>query len=183
MFDDKKVAQMAMYFLGRRGGRMSYLKLMKLLYLADRHSMELYDFPISDDHHVSLPHGPVLSNTLNLITGQVESVAWNSEIAAEANYEVSLKSTFDRDKLDELSDADIEVMEAIWNQFGEMNRWELRQHTHDHCPEWEDPNGSSFPISPEAIYRAVGRDEHSAQQLNNELMQRKSLEMIRRNYR
>lgn len=183
MFDDKKVVQMAMYFLGRRGGRMSYLKLMKLLYLADRLSMELHDFPISDDHHVSMPHGPVLSNTLNLITGQVASDEWHNKIAGEADYEVSLRAAFERDQLDELSDADIDVMEAVWNQYGGMTRWELVEFTHSHCPEWEDPNGSSYPIAPEAIYRAIGRDEQSAQQLSNELMQRKSLEIIRRNYR
>lgn len=40
MFCEEKVAQMAAYLLQKRGGKMSYLKLMKLLYLSDRESMD-----------------------------------------------------------------------------------------------------------------------------------------------
>jgi hypothetical protein len=36
MFSEEKVAQMAAYLLLKRGGRMAYLKLMKLLYLSNR---------------------------------------------------------------------------------------------------------------------------------------------------
>jgi len=48
---------------------MNYLKLMKLLYLADRESMRRNGRPISGDRYVSMDHGPVLSQTLNLING------------------------------------------------------------------------------------------------------------------
>jgi len=41
MFNQRKVAQMAAFLLRRRGC-MNYLKLMKLLYLADRESMKRY---------------------------------------------------------------------------------------------------------------------------------------------
>jgi hypothetical protein len=38
-FDEKKATEVAAFLLKMRGGKMSYLKLIKLLYLADRESL------------------------------------------------------------------------------------------------------------------------------------------------
>lgn len=176
IFSEQKVAQMAAYFLQKRGGRMAYLKLMKLLYLADRESMDRYSAPMSHDSHVSMPQGPVLSATLNLITGQIQSAVWRSWVTSEAGFEVSLsRDASDLDLLDELSDADVEIMDHIWEQFGQMNRWDLVEFTHKHLPEWIDPRGSSSPINPRAVFRALGKDEQQAELLTQELFERKSL--------
>ena len=92
MFCEEKVAQMAAYLLQRRDGRMSYLKLMKLLYLSDRESMDRFGEPISDDRMVSMPLGPVLSQTLNVLTGSaIQANAWSEWIKGESHYEVSTK--------------------------------------------------------------------------------------------
>lgn len=176
IFSEQKVAQMAAYFLQRRGGRMAYIKLMKLLYLADRESMDRYSAPMSHDSHVSMPQGPVLSATLNLITGQIQSPIWRSWVSSEAQFEVSLNRELnDLEVLDELSDADLEIMDHVWEQFGQMKRWELVDYTHDHLPEWVDPGRSSTPINPRAVFRALGKDEQQAELLARELFERKSL--------
>lgn len=176
IFSEQKVAQMAAYFLQKRGGRMAYIKLMKLLYLADRESMDRYSSPISHDSHVSMAQGPVLSATLNLITGQIQSPIWRSWVTSEAQFEVSLtRGPTDIEELDELSDADIEIMDHVWDQFGRMKRWELVDYTHDHLPEWIDPGRSSTPINPRAVFRALGKDENQAEALARELFERKSL--------
>ena len=85
VLNERKVSQMAAYFLYKRGGRMSHLKLMKLLYLADRESLRLYGLSMTGDCLVSMPHGPVLSMTLNLMDGDVESGpnGWESLISAK----------------------------------------------------------------------------------------------------
>ena len=176
IFSEQKVAQMAAYFLHKRGGRMSYLKLMKLLYLSDREAMNRFEEPISFDRMVSMPHGPVLSQTYDLITGQIESQDWLDWIAGEANYEVSLKKQIhDLDQLDELCRADIEIMDAVWNEFGGMTRFEIRDYTHAHCPEWEDPRGSSFPIDPRAVFQALGRTADQADDNATRIRERKQL--------
>lgn len=176
IFSEQKVAQMAAYFLQRRGGRMAYIKLMKLLYLADRESMDRYSAPMSHDSHVSMAQGPVLSVTLNLITGQIESPAWRSWVTSEAHFEVSLSRELnDLELLDELSDADLEIMNHVWEQFGRMKRWELVDYTHEHLPEWVNPGRSSTPINPRAVFRALGKDEQQAELLARELFERKSL--------
>ncbi|WP_133510573.1 Panacea domain-containing protein [Candidatus Thiosymbion oneisti] len=148
MFNERKAAQMAAYLLHKRGGTMSHLKLMKLLYLADREAMDRYGAPISGDLLVAMPHGPALSNTLNHMDGDVESSpgGWTDWISDQADYELRLRNPVSPEDLDELSEAELDVLDAVWEQFGSMGRWVLRDYTHTHCPEWEDPRGSSNPI-------------------------------------
>lgn len=168
MFNERKVAQMAAFFLGQAPeGRMSHLKLMKLLYLADREAVRRYGLPISGDRFVSMPHGPVLSMTLNLMDGDVESGpdGWEAWISAKDNHELSLRKPFIPEELDELSPAEWTVLEAVWQQFGGMDRWGIRDWTHQHCPEWRNPHGSSYPISDQSLARAVGFDEAAAGEL------------------
>ena len=167
ILNERKVTQMAAYFLQKRGGRMSHLKLMKLLYLADRESLRLHGLPMSGDCLVSMPHGPVLSMTLNLMDGDVESGpgGWECFISAKDSHELALKNELQPDALDELSKADTDILEAIWNQFGSLSRWAIRDYTHQHCPEWEDPHGSSKPIRFEKLFQALGRNPDEAKRL------------------
>lgn len=182
MFAEERVAQMAAYLLQQQRGHMPYLKLMKLLYLADREAMGRFGESISGDHMVSMPHGPVLSQTLDLIKGYAPVVAeqgWNYWIAGEANYEVSLKQAHaERDDFDELSDVDIEILNKVWGQFGHMKPFDIVQYTHDHCAEWIDPQGSSFPIKPEAVFCALGKPHEVAVELAKHLREQQQLDAV-----
>lgn len=176
IFSEQKIAQMAAFFLIRRGGRMSYLKLMKLLYLADRESMDRYGESMSADVHYSMPHGPVLSETLNLITGQKSSPIWRDMIYPCENYEVALTHPdFVPGDLEELSEADVEILDEVWKRFGHMTRFDLVQYTHQHLPEWVDPNGSSRPIDPRATFAALGYARDQADALAKNIFERKAL--------
>lgn len=180
MFNECKVAQMAAYLLAKDGARMAHLKLMKLLYLSDRRSMEFFGFPITGDHVVAMPHGPVLSMTLNLIDGDVESCenGWESWISDKANHQVSLKRQPSIDLLDELSTADLSCMDAVWNEFGHMDKWQIRDYTHEHCPEWKDPRGSSVAIPYEEIFTALGKSPETASKLCARIESSRSLDNL-----
>lgn len=171
MFDERRTAQMAAYFLSKAGGSLSHLKLMKLLYLADRESFARFEHPISHDHIVAMPHGPVLSTTLNLTNAAIESApfGWEHWIGDRAGHVVSLRRGVDRDALEDLSDADVEVVDHVWGQFGHLSKWQLRDYTHEHCPEWTDPNGSSIPITWESIFMALGKPYEVAADLSMRL--------------
>jgi uncharacterized phage-associated protein len=179
MFNERKAAQIAAWFLRRQGGRMAHLKLIKLMYLADRQAMDEYGFPITGDLAVSMPHGPVLSMTLNYVNGDIESGedGWEAWISDRADHEIALRERpAGRDALDELSDADIGVLETTWRRFGAMTKWQLRDYTHDHCPEWQDPQGSSIPIPYERIFEALGRSKEAAAQLAERIKEQQAVE-------
>lgn len=160
LFNEKKAAQAAAFFLFQARQPMSVLKLMKLLYLAERRSFERHGSPMIGDRLVSMPHGPVLSVTYNHMSGELESTegGWDSWIADRAGHDLDLRDRAalkDTADLLELSDADVEILTEVWGQFGRMSQWELRDWTHDNCPEWKDPEGSMIPMKLEELFAAL----------------------------
>ncbi len=160
LFNERKAAQAAAYFLFRAGEPLSVLKLTKLLYLAERRSFEKFGEPMIGDHPVSMPHGPVLSTTYDHVNGMIASSegGWETWIADREEHILDLR---DRDAIQsaesllELSEADLEVLGETWSQFGAMDQWQLRDWTHEHCHEWRDPEGSSVPIQFEDLFAAL----------------------------
>lgn len=179
MFSEERIAQMTAYLLKLSGGRESYLKLMKLLYLADREYMSRFGDSISGDRMVSMPKGPVLSQTLECFQSDCRD-GWSDWIRGESNYEVALNRQFEREDLDELNDVQLRTLANVHEQFKDMGRYEICDYTHDHCKEWEDPQGSSFPINPETLFRAVGKSESEARELANSYFEQRHLERITR---
>jgi len=181
MFTARKVAQMAAVFTSKQGGTINVLKLSKLLYLADRESMNRYGMPISFDNVVSMDNGPVLSKTLDLLNGSVggpDGAKWDEWISDRENHNVSLRREFNRQDLDEISDVDLEVLDTVWSQFGKMDRWTIRDYTHEHCPEWKDPKGSAYPIDDKDILIAVGKPPEEASALAENIRAQRNLDQI-----
>lgn len=173
-FNEKQAAQISAFFANKQGGEIPVLKLTKLIYLADRESMALTGYPITNDSLVSMPHGPVNSLTLNFVDGNIASDNWSDLISDRANYSVGLTRQTTADDLDELSEIDIEILEVVWEKFGHMNKWDIRDWTHENCPEWEDPKGSCNPIPHERVLKYLGIE--FADELANEIHSERSIE-------
>ena len=167
-FNERKATQSAARLLQLRGGRMSYLKLIKLLYLADREALLRWGRPITTDRFVSMEGGPVLSRLLDLVSDGDDPGGpriWAKHISAPANFEVELKSEAGRD---ELSNAEIELLDEIFKRYGNKNRWELVDLTHK-PPEWKDLQGSAIPITFRDILNAGGKTELEIAAIEDEL--------------
>jgi len=166
MYSDRKAGQIAGYFLGRAGGAMPHMKLIKLMYLADRQALKDHGYTVSGDSPYSMNNGPVLSATLDHINGEVQSSedGWDSWVSDRENHRVQLaRSAPTRDDLNEISDAEIEVLAKVWADFGRMDQYELSEYTHKCCPEWNHPDGSSTRIPFDSILRAVGWTAEAAE--------------------
>lgn len=167
-YKEQKVTQAAARLLRQDGGRMPYMKLIKLLYLADRTALLRWGQPISYDLYYSLPHGPVLSLTLDKINSGPDSNEksyWYDHISAPDGYDVELLADVEGDQL---SPAEEELIDEIFGAFGHMNQWELRDLLHEY-PEWQDPEGSSIPISIRDIFRAEGIAEETIDEIEEAL--------------
>ena len=157
---------MAALFLKLRGGKMSHLKLMKLLYLADREAFLRLGRPITFDCCVSMDHGPVLSQTLNLLHGESQTGGpWEKAISTPAYNEVSLIEDPGENKL---SDAEDQLIRGIFDQHGAKSRWELRDFTHS-LAEWQNPKGSSIKIDYKDVLRAGGKTEGEIESILEEI--------------
>lgn len=169
MYNPRKAAQVIAYFVLKNSKRpLAVLKAMKLVYLSDRESLLKWGFPILDELRVSMPHGPVNSSTYEYINGTQDPapVGWSDFLTARANHEVGIAHrNLSATDLDELSTADLECLDTVWAKFGQMDRWQIRDWTHEkkNIPEWEDPHGSSTPIPLERILMALGKTDAVAQ--------------------
>ena len=159
-YNVRKAAQVVAFFAIRQGGRINVLKLSKLVYLSDRAFVEKYDVPILYDKLVSMQHGPVNSLTLDFVKGFLsDAVNWDEFVSDLDRHDVGLSRDDLRvEHLDELSDAEITTLEAIWAAFGHMSQYEIRDYTHAHCPEWEDPDGSAKPIEYKRLLECLHKD-------------------------
>lgn len=108
-----------------------------------------------------MPHGPVNSLTYGHINGDydLDACGWSDFLEDREHHNIALaRPGISGDDLDELSDADLHCADAVWDRFGDMTAWQLRDWTHDprNIPEWEDPNGGSTIIPLQRILHAVG---------------------------
>ena len=181
-FDERRAAEAAAFLLFKAGGSLPLIKLVKLLYLAERLSLKRYGEPLTGDRLVSMPNGPVLSMTYAYINGALPSCegGWESWIADRAGHEVALRDESkirspEQDLL-RLSDSDLEVLGDVWTEFGHWDRWKLVEYTHsDACPEWEDPDGSSRPIAYEVLFSKLGYSPEQAAVLVERINAQRSL--------
>lgn len=159
-FKARKAAQVAAFFVNENGGQINVLKLVKLIYLADRSFMEQFDCSLLNDQLVSMDHGPVNSLTLSYINGMSwGSSGWDEFITDREKHNVGLVKALTGDSdLDELSHAELRVLSETWAAFGHMSPFQIRDYTHDNCPEWEDPDGSSNPIPYERVFKFLGKE-------------------------
>jgi len=167
-YREDKATQAAARLLKLRGGRMSHLKLIKLLYLVERESLARFGAPLSYDTYVSMPHGPVVSSTLDRINTReaYQDGYWDTVIAPKVDHEVSLRDPNVVPE-DQLSPAEQALIDEIFVRFGKLSRWQLVEHTHT-LPEWTDPQGSSIPISPDDILRSEGYSDDDIAQIKAE---------------
>jgi len=147
-YNETKASQVAFLLLKLRGGTMSYLKLIKLMYLIDRTALIRWGRSVTFDSVVSMDNGLVLGETYNLIREDKRpdsNSVWRDFISEPINFEVSAKEQ--ETDFDELSDAEENLIIEIFEKFGKMGRWELVDDVHHKLPEWIDPNGSSIPLT------------------------------------
>lgn len=179
-FNEQKTAQAAAFLLHKANGVLPLLKLMKLLYLAERQSFKDFGEPLTGDSLVSMDFGPVLSRTLNHMNGAVKSgpEGWETWIADRAEHMVALHDPSmirsPEEDLLALSESDLEVLDSVWRAYGHIDRWKLVDMTHE-FPEWENPNGSSKPISLLKLLHAVGYKGDVAREISEHVRAQQNL--------
>lgn len=176
-FREERTTQAAAYLLKLRGGRMSYMKLVKLLYFADRKALLELGRPITFDQWVSMPHGPVLSRTYDRIAAEPDpedQSYWRQYIATDAaNYEVELTQEA---PVDQLSGAEEQILQSVFNEWGSRSRWEVRDASHQ-LPEYT-PTFSSVRIPYRDVLILEGRTEEEARAIECDLEAEESLAVL-----
>lgn len=167
-YRQEAATQAAARLLKLRGGEMSYMKLLKLLYLADRKALLQHGRPITYDRYQCMKHGPVLRETYDLITSEEmpgQESYWRRYISEPEHFLVKLLRDAPNS---ELSPAQEEVLEEVFAEYGALGRWEVVSSTHK-LPEWSDPRGAATPISIEDLLRAAGVGDDEIREIQETL--------------
>jgi uncharacterized phage-associated protein len=162
-FSTRRAAQVTAFFADKAGGRINILRATKLIYLADRESMAEREWPVTGDDFVSMPFGPVNSYTYDLMKAEVtpeQTEIWSEFVAPRSGHDIPLSRPIEESDLDELSPADLRILHQTWEKYKKMaDQFLLAEWTHKHCPEWQDPNGSSIPIAFATVYKKLDKDD------------------------
>lgn len=134
-FNFDKTLQAAAYLIKQQSGRReNYMRLLKLLYLADRTSLKERSTPICGDTPYAMARGPVFSRALDLIKGNdIRAEEWGQFIEKDG-YDVLLKKDPGNRHL---SRAEINILKKIAKTFVAQDEWELVRWCHKHIGEYE----------------------------------------------
>jgi len=124
---EKKIENIILYFANQsENNTIDRLKLMKLIWLSDRLHLNKYGRLILKDRYKALPNGPIASLALKM-----------SNFTLPNTYNVNgfkIKSLKEFDSAF-FSKSDLKIMAYVWNKFGKLNSFELRDYSHL-FPEW-----------------------------------------------
>lgn len=160
--DIEKLIQVVGYMLKKNNGKMNYTKLIKLLYLADRQSIDETDVSITGDTYYSMDDGPVLSTLYDLIKGNAKKEyqqIWDTYFSTVRKNEGFLLA-----KIIDISDDKIplyafDILDSVGTKFKDFRFGQMINYVHNNCPEWKPPNGSSIKIEKATILEKLGRTQ------------------------
>ena len=136
--DYKKITQALNYIAEREGGKINYMKALKLSYLADRLHLRKYGRLITNDRLVAMKNGTLGSQAKDIVSK-------NKALPYEAYHYSENKLKRDLDKFtiesnyknkDRLSETDIECIDRVISVVGDKKEFDLAKLTHK-LPEWE----------------------------------------------
>ena len=169
-FRSRKAAQVAASFACRSPNRhIEKLKLIKLLYLCERTSIDLRGRPMFYDEYYSLKDGPICSSALDAINGRINYLderGWVGRMTQDYLRKDRIKNVysvimFAPEDLDEISEWDERIIIDIWKQFSELSSSQIRQSTHENCREYKQLDKGRLPIHLEDISIALGHRDSS----------------------
>jgi uncharacterized phage-associated protein len=178
-FNIEKATEAACLFLDRSGGQMNIMKLVKLLYLLDRLSLDRRGIPVVVGDYLSMRNGPVTSEVLDLVNaGRLvgeRDRRWEQCISDRTNHEVKLEQMPGREHL---SDAEVKLVDEIWQEHGGRNQWQLVEWCHSHCKEWAPVTNGCAPIAVEQVGIALGKSSAQVNRLRQEAIELNQLDEI-----
>ena len=158
---DKLIQAAAILLKATPPERMSYLRLLKLLYIADRESIQETGRPITGDEVVAMQHGPVLSRAFDCVKGtDYASQEWGRYIQRSGPYDIELVQD---PGVARLSRYEVMKLQDVSRRHEELDQWELVEVTHQ-FEEWvkNQPDAvERSPIPVRDILQAVGLGEQA----------------------
>lgn len=131
----------AIHYLLSKIGDADKIKIVKLIYLADKYHLLRYGRTLTNDTYFAMEYGPVGSTVKDVLSLNDFSLSKNEMEYALNLLEQINNNTFRKREAAEiyeyemLSESDIEALDFVIEKFGNMTSWDLSEYTHKY-PEW-----------------------------------------------
>ena len=177
-FNYEKSLQAAAYLLRLHGGSMKYLRLLKLLYIAERELLSEAALPLTGDCFKAMDHGPVLDLVYDHIRKEHwTNPDWQKFVKTIPDYKVVLEQDPGEDHLPKIiTDKLVEVT----RRYKDQSRWEIRDLTHQ-FPEWfknKPPQGSSNIIPLVDVLEAMGEGQETFDVIMEDELERQRMNQL-----
>ena len=139
MIESSKIIQAFCYLLSKIT-QADKLKLIKLLFLADKYHIIRYARTITNDEYWAMDYGPVGSTAKDILGFDAELLSKEFKYAQKMlkkvdQHNFTLGAHCTVEELDKLSETDIEALDFISDNFGDLTTKQLIKLTHRY-PEW-----------------------------------------------
>ena len=179
LYNETKATQVAAILLKLNGGSMPFYKCIKLLYSIERESLNRWLHPTIYDELCSMPHGQVVSQTLDRAKyrkGKVISF-WNEylkTIKDETIKDETENKTLILIKecgIDKLSRAEIDLIKEVYKLNKDKTVPEIIAEHHNSTlfPEWKDPGSSRIPTKYSDLLKVLGKTQEQVEELEADL--------------
>ena len=137
MNPEKIINTLGFYALMQDDKTINCMKAYKLIWLADRYHLRKYGRTITGDSYFAMQKGVVPSAAKSIVEGlplkDIEGYDYSAIQENKDNFTYTFKKDIDKDCF---SQSDIEVLQLIWNTYGNMTQWQLSNLSHQ-FPEWK----------------------------------------------
>ena len=167
-FDEKKTTQIAGLFTKWNGGTINYMKLTKLIYNADREALLRFNLPLSYDDHYSLPHGLIVSKTLDLAEKTADAGTYWRNYFETDGMNVHLISETD---IGELSRKEINLLEELYEKYKDKDQFDMEKEHHnpDLFPEYKDPGNSRIRSDIYDLMETIGKTKKEIKEFSRDV--------------
>ncbi len=163
-FNEKIATQAAAFLLGLHRGQMDILRLMKLLYLAERESLGESGSPIIGDDYFALKHGPIVSRTNLLAQPKEGKTYWGQHLLRDGHFVV----VHDDPGKGELSPCQLDILRRVADRHRNKDTFQLVTFTHSrNLPEWSW-SGKAKRIPVERILEVLGKSAEDIEEIAKE---------------
>lgn len=148
-FEPNRASQSVLWLLHRHGGSMDKLKLIKMIFLADREHLVHYGRPIVGGDYVAMDLGLVSSSLKDYIEGKTTSK--DLPFVIQGGYNLVAKQPTDEDWL---SESELEILDRVYEEHKHTDSVKLGLMTHKY-KAWannEPSSGSSKPVPYEDFF-------------------------------
>lgn len=137
--DILKIKAVLLYMLNKFDEKVDFIKLFKLLYLAQKEHLRLYGIPLIKDDFYTFKAGPapsIIYNICKFAKGEcsdksLELIAKTIQVTTEKDKKVNFVKALENPDMNRLSKSNLRVIDDIYDKYQACSSSKLSNITHD----------------------------------------------------